>query len=319
MSITPLGTCTDAGPTSSGLEHAEAAALDHRGPAHAERDVLGRDDDVAAAREHGVAGEAAARHDAHERHLARELRERVNASRCEHAGHHDVGVAGAAAAALREDDDAAAAAARRSRACDPSSRGSSCPACRRAPCSRTRAPCSARRVVEQVAVHAADAGDEAVGGRAVDQLVEAAPAALRGDEIAAVLLEAEPRRRDPRCSRAPCAARSCAGVRRPPGERHRAWQPRVRGARRARVDQGLARADSSSCQLLLGGLGSSGGRAAFAGRALVDMWSTTAEIRPRVLEVAMREDQDRRLVGLLEDARLFSGPPASSAFGATRQ
>src|SRR2546427_448716 len=43
-----------------GMEDAEPAALDHRGPAHADRRVRRRDDDVAAAEEGGVAGEAAA-------------------------------------------------------------------------------------------------------------------------------------------------------------------------------------------------------------------------------------------------------------------
>ena len=44
-------------------------------------------------------------------------------------------------------------------------------------------------VAEQVAVDAADAGDQAVGGRALDQILERAPAALGGDRQRAVLDE----------------------------------------------------------------------------------------------------------------------------------
>ncbi len=43
------------------MEHAETAAFDHRGPAHADARVGRRDDDVATAEQRGVAREAAAR------------------------------------------------------------------------------------------------------------------------------------------------------------------------------------------------------------------------------------------------------------------
>ena len=56
------------------LVHAEPAALDHRRAAHADVRVLGGDDDVAAAEDRGVAGEAVAGVDADERHEARTAR-----------------------------------------------------------------------------------------------------------------------------------------------------------------------------------------------------------------------------------------------------
>ena len=101
---------------SLGREHAEAAALDHRRAAHADVRVLGRDDDVAAAEERRVAGEAAAGVDADERHEAAE-RAIARTSACRGArqevpedgrgpaaGAVAAG-AGAAAAALGEEDD----------------------------------------------------------------------------------------------------------------------------------------------------------------------------------------------------------------------
>ena len=49
---------------------AEAAALDHCGAAHADRGILRRDDDVAAAEHRGIAGKAIAGNDADDRHQA---------------------------------------------------------------------------------------------------------------------------------------------------------------------------------------------------------------------------------------------------------
>ena len=65
-----------------------------------------------------------------------------------------VGVAGAAAAAFGEEHDRQARAARRARTGGPSCGGSARPACRRARCSRTTAPRSARARRRTVAVHA---------------------------------------------------------------------------------------------------------------------------------------------------------------------
>ncbi len=79
----------------------ESAALDHRRPAHADRGILGGDDDVAAAQHRGVAGEAIARDHADHRHQARQSRELHEGGSVE-AGHAEpVGVAGTAAAAFR--------------------------------------------------------------------------------------------------------------------------------------------------------------------------------------------------------------------------
>ena len=169
-----------------GREHAEPAALDHRRAAHADRRVGGGDDHVAAAEQRRVAGEAAARGDADHRHQRRELREARERAL---AGADAVGVARAPAAALGEQHERHAAAlgdvdqaiglavvllALRSRqhgvvvGHHRAARGG---------------------IVEQRAVHRADAGDHAVGGRLVDQVLERAPAPLRRDHQPAVLDE----------------------------------------------------------------------------------------------------------------------------------
>ena len=83
---------------------AEPAALDHRRPAHAERDVLGRDDQVRAAGDHRVAGEAAPGDDGDPRHQARQPRPQREGARVERRDDRVVGVAGPPAAALGEED-----------------------------------------------------------------------------------------------------------------------------------------------------------------------------------------------------------------------
>ena len=70
-STTPFGACTDERADRVGLERAQAAALDHRRAAHPERGALGGDDQVRAAGEHRVAGEAAPGDDRDPRHDAR--------------------------------------------------------------------------------------------------------------------------------------------------------------------------------------------------------------------------------------------------------
>ena len=120
-----------------GAEHAEAAAFDHRRAAHADVRVLRRDDDVAAAEQRGVAGEAAAGDDADQRHEAAQPAEvagtpgsrarRRRARRCR------PGVRRRPRRRARP----AGAAARRARTGGPSCGGSGSPACRRARCSRT--------------------------------------------------------------------------------------------------------------------------------------------------------------------------------------
>ena len=86
-----------------GVDLAEAAALDHRRAAHAERDVLGGDDQVRAAGEHRVAGEAAAGDDGDPRHQAREPRPEREGARVERRDDRVVGVARPPSAALGEE------------------------------------------------------------------------------------------------------------------------------------------------------------------------------------------------------------------------
>ena len=93
----------DIGPTSSGCEHAEPAAFDHRRAAHADVRVLGRDDDVAAAEQRGVAGEAAPRVDADQRHQAAQRPHRVERHAVEARDAGAVGVARPPAAAFGEE------------------------------------------------------------------------------------------------------------------------------------------------------------------------------------------------------------------------
>ena len=168
---------------------AEAAALDHRRAAHADRGVLGGDDDVAAAEQRGVAGEAVAGDDADHRHQAGQLCE-LHEGRPVEAGHAEpVGVAGTAAAALGEEHQ-------------------------RQPPLLGEAEHAVDLLVVHVALgagqhgvvvgdhHAAggvraeffrvdggDAGDQAVGRRVADEVVDLAPPALRGDRQRAVFDE----------------------------------------------------------------------------------------------------------------------------------
>ena len=67
-------------------------ALDHRRAAHPERGVLGRDDQVGAAGDHRVAGEAAPGDDGDPRHQARELRPECERPRVEGRDDRIVGV-----------------------------------------------------------------------------------------------------------------------------------------------------------------------------------------------------------------------------------
>src|SRR5579871_329244 len=83
-----------------GAEDAEPAALDHGRSAHADRGVLGGDNDVATAEHRRVAGEAAARGDADHRRRARHAAPELEAA--DEAA--TFGVAGPPAAALAEED-----------------------------------------------------------------------------------------------------------------------------------------------------------------------------------------------------------------------
>ncbi len=55
------------------MEHAQSAAFDHGGAAHAQRGLLGGDDDIATTRHHRVSGKASSRHDAHQGNQSAQL------------------------------------------------------------------------------------------------------------------------------------------------------------------------------------------------------------------------------------------------------
>ena len=156
-STTPFGACISIGPTSSGVDVAEPAARDHRRPAHPERRVLGRDDQVRAAGDHGVAGEAAALDDRDPRHLARQPRPQRERARVQRTRRPGGRCRPAARRRPRRRTRPAAASARSARTAGPSCGGRPRPACRPAPCSRRRAPRTA------CAADPRGAGDQPVG------------------------------------------------------------------------------------------------------------------------------------------------------------
>ena len=131
----------------------------------------------------GVAGEAVARRDPDERHEAAEPREVVEREAVEARRRPMPSVSpGPPAAAFGEEHDREAAGARRARTAGPSSRGSTA----------LRAGedgVVVRHRDDRVAVDRADAADEPVGRRALDELLERAAAALRGDDERRVLDE----------------------------------------------------------------------------------------------------------------------------------
>ena len=165
---------------------AEPAAFDHRRPAHADRGVLGRDDHIAAAEHRGIAGKAIAGHHADDRHEAGQFCE-LHEGRPVEPGHAEpVGVAGTAAAAFGVEHQ------------------------RQPPLLRQAQHAVDLLVVhvalgagqhgvvvgdhhaaggfgaELVRVHGGDAGDQAVGRRVLDEIVDLAPPPLRGDRQRAV-------------------------------------------------------------------------------------------------------------------------------------
>ncbi len=165
-----------------GLVDAEAAALDHRRPAHPDARVLGGDDHVAAAEQGGVAGEAVAGGDPDERDQAAQLGEQVEGHAVE-AGHvRPVHVARPPATALREQHHR-----------QPPALG------------HLEQPVLLEVVAHAlgagengvvvghdhrlVAVDVADAGDEAVRRRALDELLLGAPAFLGREDQRPVLDE----------------------------------------------------------------------------------------------------------------------------------
>ena len=198
----------------------------------------GGDDDVAAAEDRGVAGEAVAGVDADERDQAGQLGEPEEGEAVEAGRPGAVGVAGPAAAAFGEEHDR-----------QPQPLGEleqavllavvlQCPACRRARCSRTTWRCSGPlRPSNSVAVDRADAADQAVGGRVGDQVVEVAAAALGGDDERAVLDERAvvDEVGDVLARRAPAAARGAGRRRRGGPRRARRGGARSTSARSART------------------------------------------------------------------------------------
>lgn len=102
MSTTPLALHVD-GADVVRVEHAEAAAFDHRRATHSDVAVGGGDDHVAATEDGGVAGKAVAGVDAHDGHQATELGEVHERQAVEAADAHHVGVARAPAAAFGEE------------------------------------------------------------------------------------------------------------------------------------------------------------------------------------------------------------------------
>ena len=171
------------------LEAPEAAALDHRGPAHAERDVLRGDDQVRGAREHRVAREAAPGDDGDARDDPGERCPEGERARVERRDHGVVGVPRAPAAALREQDR------RQAHALDQLEQavllavagGALGPGQHRVVVGDDGA-CGA--VAVEFAVHPRGPADQAVGRRACDQLRLVAAHALGGDGEPAVLDEA---------------------------------------------------------------------------------------------------------------------------------
>ena len=155
------------------LERAQAAAFDHGRAGHADAGVLGGDHQVAAAGEHGVAGEAASGHHGDARHQAAEARVLQEAGAVQ-AGHLGgvVGVAGAAAAALGEEDHRQFLLLG-----DVQNAVGFLVVHGALGAGQDGVVVGEHRAValvfaEQVTVHRADAGDQAVGGGVLNQVVQ---------------------------------------------------------------------------------------------------------------------------------------------------
>jgi len=86
-----------------GIDLPQAAAFDHRRTPHAERDVLGRHDQIGAPGDHRIAREAASRDDGDPGHQPREARPQCEGAGVERRDDGEVGVARPAAPALGEE------------------------------------------------------------------------------------------------------------------------------------------------------------------------------------------------------------------------
>ena len=171
-------------------EHPEPAALDHSGAAHADVAVARRDDHVAAAEQRCIAREATAGDDAHNGHLAAQPGERREARDVE-AGHdRAVGVSRPAATAFGEQHQRELLLQRDAE--QPVGLGVVAHALRTREhgCVVGHQGAARHLGAEQRAVDGADAGDEAVGRRVRDQVIDGAAAGLGRVRERAVLGEA---------------------------------------------------------------------------------------------------------------------------------
>ena len=173
-----------------GVNNAEAAALDHGWAAHADARVRRRDDQVGAAEQRRIAGEAPTRCDADAWHDAGKLGPERECHHVEPCHHRMIGVTRPAPAALGKEHDGQAAPLDDVEetillAVPHDPLGSR----------QHRVVVREHRAVrallaDECAVHPSGTGDEPVGRCATDEIVDAAPAALRRDRQAAVLDEA---------------------------------------------------------------------------------------------------------------------------------
>lgn len=86
------------------MKHTQSAPLDHRGPTHAERGLLGGNDYIAATRDHRVTGKASSGHHAHQWNQSAQLCQQRERFDVQPAGHDRIGIAGASATAFGEYD-----------------------------------------------------------------------------------------------------------------------------------------------------------------------------------------------------------------------
>ena len=172
-----------------GVDIAEPAAGDHRRPAHSERGVLGGDDQIRTARDHGVAREAAALDDRDARNQPRQRGPELERAGVECGDRGIVGVARSSAATLGEEHG------RQAHAFDQLEE-----AVLLAVAERALGACEHRVVVgqdgtggvvvaEEVAVDARRARHQPVARGAGDQVGKVAAVALGGDREASVLDE----------------------------------------------------------------------------------------------------------------------------------
>ena len=173
-----------------GCHAAQAAAFDHRRAAHADARALGGDDHIAASEHRRVAGKAAAGHDADQGHLPRQ-RGQAREARAVQAGHHwRVDVARPTATAFGVEHEGQLQPRRKfEHAVAFLMVEVALRAGQHGVVVGHHGNARALRA-EGRGVDRARASDEAVGRRVALQIIQAAPAALRGHGECAVLGEA---------------------------------------------------------------------------------------------------------------------------------